>query len=109
MTRPRTAMDNTAARRDTALLIPEATPTRSFGTEFITVVVRGATVIAIPNPRITTPGKNVVQYVPPTEGTANSANPTAAMIGPSISGRLAPYRATRLPDHLDNKNMRRMN
>jgi hypothetical protein len=55
------AIANTAASRETALLMPEAIPARSSSTEFITVVVRGATLIAIPNPSTMTAGKNVVQ------------------------------------------------
>ena len=47
--------------RDTALLTPEATPARFAGTAFITVVVSGATLTAMPNPSTTIAGKNVVQ------------------------------------------------
>ena len=58
---PSTATANTDARRDTALLIPEAIPACFSSTEFITVVVSGATLVAIPSPSTTTAGKNVVQ------------------------------------------------
>ena len=47
--------------RETALLMPDATPTRFCGTEPITVVVSGATLTAIPNPSTITAGKNVSQ------------------------------------------------
>ena len=47
---------------------PEATPDRSVSTDDITVVVRGATVMAIPNPSTTIAGRNVLQYGPPTPG-----------------------------------------
>jgi len=47
--------------RETALLIPEAMPTRFAGTAFITVVVSGATLTAIPKPSTTTAGKNLLQ------------------------------------------------
>ena len=58
---PKTAIASKPAVRETALLIPEATPTRFSGTEFITVVVRGATLTAIPMPRTRIAGKNVAQ------------------------------------------------
>ena len=61
MTMPSTAMANSPAAREMALLIPEAMPTRFSGTAFMTVVVRGATLIAMPNPSTTTAGKNCVQ------------------------------------------------
>jgi hypothetical protein len=60
-TRPKSAMESSDAVRETALLMPEATPARSCGTEVMTAVVRGATVPDIPNPSTTIPGKNVVQ------------------------------------------------
>ena len=44
-----------------ALLTPEATPARLAATELITVVVRGATLIAMPSPRIAIGGKKSVQ------------------------------------------------
>jgi hypothetical protein len=58
---PKTATASIAAIRETALLIPEATPTCCLSTEFITVVVSGATLTAIPSPSTTTAGKNVAQ------------------------------------------------
>src|SRR3981189_3062468 len=57
----RIAMASTLATRATALLMPEAVPARSWSTEFITTVVRGATLIAIPRPRTTNAGKNAFQ------------------------------------------------
>ena len=45
----------------TALLTPDAMPTRFCTTEFITVVVSGATLIAIPSPSTTVAGKKFVQ------------------------------------------------
>jgi len=47
--------------RDTGLFTPEATPTCFSGTAFITVVVSGATLTAIPIPSTTMAGKNVSQ------------------------------------------------
>ena len=61
ITIPKTAIASNPAVREIALLIPDATPTRFEGTEFITVVVRGATLTAIPSPRTTIAGKKVVQ------------------------------------------------
>jgi hypothetical protein len=69
------------------------------------VVVRGATVAAIPKATTTTAGKNVVQYEPPMPGRAYSARPTAAIAGPTVSGRRLPVRATSAPDHRDSTNM----
>jgi hypothetical protein len=42
-------------------LIPDAAPAKSPPAAFITVVVIGATLIAMPRPSTTTAGKNVVQ------------------------------------------------
>src|ERR1700726_596386 len=56
---PRAAMARSPAVRATALLTPDAMPARFCETEFITVVVRGATLMAIPRPRITTGGKKM--------------------------------------------------
>jgi hypothetical protein len=61
MTIPRTAIASKLAIRETALLTPEAVPTRSCAMEFITVVVSGATLTAIPIPSTTTAGKKVFQ------------------------------------------------
>jgi hypothetical protein len=47
--------------RATALFTPDAIPARFAATELIIVVVSGATVIAMPNPRKTIPGKNFIQ------------------------------------------------
>ena len=61
ITIPRIAMASTLATRATALLMPEAVPARSWSTELITTVVRGATLIAIPRPRTMNAGKNAFQ------------------------------------------------
>src|SRR5215467_4147925 len=87
---PRTAIDRSPAVLDTALLTPEATPARCSGTEFITVVVSGATVIAIPKPSTITAGKNVDQYDPPTPGSKNKRYPAPATSGPIPKGSLEP-------------------
>ena len=58
---PSAAIARSAAVRETALLIPEAMPTRFAGTALITVVVSGATLTAIPKPSTTTAGKNRLQ------------------------------------------------
>ena len=54
-------MASKPAVRETALLIPEAMPAWLSRTEFITVVVNGATLMAIPRPSTTIAGKNPVQ------------------------------------------------
>ena len=58
---PNTAIATSPATRETALFTPDATPACSAWTAFITVVVNGATTIAIPRPSTATAGKNVVQ------------------------------------------------
>ena len=54
-------MANSPAVRETALLTPEAMPAWLDLTEFMTVVVSGATAIAIPSPSTTIAGKKPVQ------------------------------------------------
>ena len=44
-----------------ALLIPEATPDRCFGTALITVMVSGATLTAMPKPSTVIGSRNAVQ------------------------------------------------
>ena len=102
---PKTAIATSPATRDTALLTPDATPACRLSTALMTVVVNGATVTAIPNARTITAGQNVVQHEPPMKGRANNAKPSAAMMGPTVSGRRLPTRATRPPDHRDSANM----
>ncbi len=58
---PNTATASRPPTRDTALLIPDATPTNPGCTDPITAVVSGATVIAMPSPITTITGKKVVQ------------------------------------------------
>src|SRR5262245_1959445 len=106
---PKTAIASSPATRATALLIPDATPACDGSTAVITVVVSGATVIAMPTARTRTAGKNVTQYEPPIPGRAYKPNPIAATVGPSVSGRRGPTRFTRPPDQRDNANMIRAN
>src|SRR5581483_7035023 len=108
MIRPSTAIASNPAVRETALLIPEAIPARFCRTEFITVVVKGATLMASPTPSTTTAGKKVVQYLPPSFGRMKSANPSAATIGPTTKGQREPYFFTNPPDQRDKPNMIRM-
>ena len=98
---PKIAIARRPATLETALLTPEATPACRGSTAPITVVVSGATVTAMPNPSMMTAGKNVVQYEPPIPGRAYRASPSAAIPGPTVSGRRLPIRATRLPDQRD--------
>src|ERR1700749_1363625 len=92
-----TAMANSGAVCETALLIPDAAPARFWGAELITRVVRGATLTVIPNPNMSTAGKYVVQYDPPTPGRAKRTNPPAVTRGPMTRGFRGPYRSTRPP------------
>ena len=107
-TMPKTAMASKPAIRATALLIPEAAPARSAPTEFITTVVRGATVTAIPKPSTTNAPKKSFQYEPPTPGCVKSRNPAATIRGPMTSGFLGPYLATSPPDQRERKNIQRI-
>ena len=52
----------------------------------------------MPNPSTATAGKKVVQYAPSVPGRANSARPTAARSGPTVSGNRLPILATSPPD-----------
>src|SRR5580698_1997780 len=104
-TMPSTATPINPAVRATALLMPDATPACSTPTEFITVVVNGATKSAPPNPRIVAAGKNVVQYDPSVPGRANARKPRAARVPPTTSGVRAPMRATKPPDQRDRTTM----
>jgi len=61
MSRPKEAIESNPASLETALLTPDAVPARSSETEFMTVVVSGATLIAIPKPSTITAGKYVIQ------------------------------------------------
>ena len=91
--------------RDTALLIPDATPDFSSGIDPITVAVNGVTVMVMPTPTRNIPGKTEVQYDP---GRFNprSANPIATMDGPTISGNLFPKRGINAPAHRENPPIR---
>ena len=62
----------------------------------------------MPMPRTTTAGKKVFQYAPPIPGLRKSAKPDAATSGPTVSGSLAPYRATRPPDQRESTNISRI-
>src|SRR5260370_13087650 len=95
---PKSAIARRPATRETALLTPDAAPTwRSSSTDVITVVVSGATVVAIPITMTIRRGQNDVQYEPPMPGNANSANPVAAINGPKISGNRGPIRSANAP------------
>ena len=78
-------------------------------TEFMTVVVSGATKSAPPSPRIAAAGKNVVQYDPPLPGSAYARKPAAARIAPSTSGVRGPILPTNPPDQRDETTMMKMN
>src|SRR5262249_5399044 len=85
----------------TALLIPDATPAWFRGTALMTVVVSGATVIAMPNPTTTIGSKNATQYELVVPDAAKSAKPAAVIVGPTTSGSRAPTRSSKPPDQRD--------
>lgn len=62
-TMPSTAIANRLATRATALLMPDATPAWSPGTEPITVAVSGATMIVMPRPSTASAGKLSFRYL----------------------------------------------
>lgn len=99
---PSTAAASIPATRAVALLMPDATPAWLSSTARMTLVASGATLTAIPRPSTAMGGKNVVQYDPPLSGTASNANPTAVIVGPTVSSLRAPYRSMSPPDHRDN-------
>src|SRR6478609_502364 len=88
-----TAMANSAAVWDTALLIPDAAPARFWVAELMTRVVSGATLMVTPTPNMITAGKYVIQYDPPTPGRAKRTKPPAVTRGPMMRGLLGPYRS----------------
>src|ERR1700751_4421712 len=100
-----TAMANSAAVCDTALLIPDAAPARFWVAELMTRVVNGATLTVIPNPSRSTAGKYVIQYDPPTPGRAKRTKPPAATRGPMMRGFRGPYRSTRPPAQRESRNI----
>ena len=61
MREPNTAIASTPATRDSALLTPEAVPASSAATDCMTVVVKGATAMAMPRPSTATPGRKPLQ------------------------------------------------
>jgi hypothetical protein len=75
----------------------------------MTAVVRGATLIAMPIPRMATAGKNVAQYVPPTPGLRKRTYPNAATVEPMVSGIRVPYRATNPPDQRESIKINKIN
>src|SRR5205085_12525199 len=90
LTRPAMATASSIATRDVALLMPEASPARASATAVITVVVSGATLIAMPRLITSTAGRILVQYDPPSVTRTYRRNPTAATVGPTVSGSRAP-------------------
>ena len=81
-TTPKTAIATRPATRDTALLIPDATPECALSTAFISVVVSGATVIAIPRAITPIAGMSVVQSERPRAPPANATSCT--ILVPSV-------------------------
>ena len=103
---PKTAMASRPAARATALFTPDAAPAwRSSSIDVITVVVSGATVVAMPRPRTSRPGKYADQYVPPLWRSASSAKPPPAMIGPTISSGREPMRSASAPVNRDSSDI----
>src|SRR5690554_1553796 len=91
------ATASSPARRETALLTPEATPLIASSTASSTAVVNGATVSASPRPNTTTPANTPVGYPTPASIRDNHISPAAATSGPSVIGSLGPMRAPSSP------------
>jgi hypothetical protein len=67
----------------------------------MTVVVSGGTVAAMPNPTIPIGSRNPIHNEVIGPARTMSANPTAVIVGPTISGSRAPIRSSRPPDQRD--------
>src|SRR5258708_19903636 len=67
----------------------------------MTVVVGGAAVPAMPSAIIAIGARNPLQYEVDGPDKAKSAKPTAAIVGPAISGTRAPTRSSKPPDQRD--------
>src|SRR5262245_31642075 len=78
-TTPTMATASSSARRETALLMPEARPACFSSTDVITVAVSGATLVAMPTLMTQTAGKTVTQY-DPSRDRRNNRKPDAAII-----------------------------
>jgi hypothetical protein len=88
---------------------PEATPARSFVAAVMTTVVRGATLMAIPNQarrfRLKMLSSSFLQRKALRVAQRRLLQQKDRVSG----GRLAPYRATSEPDHRERKNIIKMN
>ena len=89
-----------------ALLMPDAVPLRPAPTEFITVVVRGATIVAKPGPSTKMPGNTLVQYAPLADVLNKRAYPPAQRHDPTAKGTRGPKREAIVPENLENIEIR---
>src|SRR5205814_10562441 len=95
---PNMAMASKPVARATVLLMFDVVlACCSSSIDVITVVVSGATVIAMPMPSVKSPGKYDVQYDAPPPRNARSANPQPATIGPTVSSGRGPMRSASAP------------
>src|SRR5262249_42340720 len=106
---PRIATASRLPTDATALLMPDAAPVRAGGTAFITPVVSGATVSAMPKPSAAIGRNTVVQYAPSGRDRPRSAKPQAAIAGPITSGQRMPKRSIRPPAQRDRAAMINVN
>src|ERR1700704_6295216 len=106
--------------REIALLIAEPTPELRTGTEVISAVVSGATIIISPTPNRMVPGRKSVKYesggryVPGSPGwslqgvlllgtRANHRTPRAMITGPIAMNQRGPYLAASIPNRAEKK------
>src|SRR5436190_4939332 len=111
---------NCGPTREMALLIAEPRPEWRTGTDRIRAVVSGATMIMIPMPKITLPGRKSMKYesggtyvlgLPGSSfhgvlvaGTrAYQSTPRAMISGPTAMNTRGPYFAARLPNRGEKK------
>src|SRR5450759_837733 len=107
-----------------ALLIADPTPELCTGTEVMSAVVRGATIIVRPSPKINEPGRKSSRYervgkyvlgsperrrqgVLVTGTRASQRTPSALIAGPTARKRRGPWRAGRAPKRREKKMRRR--
>ena len=105
-TRGRTATAIRFATRDTALLIPDATPAWPESTAANAVAVTGATTSDSPKPNTTTAGSTALMYRSPGSMAAINSTPAAISNGPIVNGVRGPMRRASMPARADSSSIR---
>ena len=100
-----TAIASSPADRATALLTPEAAPTRRSGAAPSTAAVSGDTAQDSPRPSNSTDGKTSVTYDASAPIRVPAANPAAASSVPSVISGRGPSRSDSPPARADSKSI----